>query len=74
MTMAAIVFVYVSEYAVTDADALTDSRYVPVVDQPKEEKLEGGELLVIRRAHGRGGFGLAAGPRLPCTLMAWTAT
>ena len=42
-----IVFVYVSEYAVTDADALTDSRYVPVVDQPKEENWKAANCLLF---------------------------
>jgi hypothetical protein len=42
-----IVFVYVSEYSVTDADALTDSRYVPVVDQPKEENWKAANCLLF---------------------------
>ena len=42
-----IVFVYVSEYSVTDSDALTDSRYVPVVDQPKEENWKAANCLLF---------------------------
>ena len=42
-----IVFVYVSEYAVTDSDELTDSKYVPVVDQPKEENWKAANCLLF---------------------------